>query len=532
MKQIKIFITLLVILCCMSFNKKPFDKKPVKTGVKSLTTIEYENSDSLFPNPERGLVQPYDRLLDVNWEGNFENWWLNDYRNINYSLIYRCYYLNNFRDTLIHTTALQRIEEDFATLRECGFKVVLRFAYTWENSDSEPDASLEIILQHLDQLEPLLQQNSDVIAVLQAGFIGPWGEWHSSYNGLNNATSHNILITKLLEVLPANRMIQLRTPAFKRTFVERTTPIQSYEAFSGIDVARIGHHNDCFLTGGDDCGTYQSPVIDDKFYVSQDCLYAPIGGEMPGTGVGVLEPEAAMAEMRYLHCSFMYGIHDNLTDVKDELIKDLGYRFELISGNFTTEIVPGGNFSADITLKNVGYASLYNERDVELIFKNTSTNYIYKVKLTDDPRFWQSDSIIHINVSLNMPTDIPSGDYLLYLNLPDPAITLCNNPKFSIRLANKNIWEEQTGYNNLLVTINIDENNIVSINSIIKEDILIKTHANGISIETKEAKHVLIYSVSGQEVYQSTIEGNKKIYLKKGTYIVKTKNGSQKVFVW
>ena len=42
-----------------------------------------------------------------------------------------------------------------------------------------------------------------------------------------------------------------------------------------------------------------------------------------------------------------------------------------------------------------------------------------------------------------------SGEYTLSLNLPDPAEKLRNNPMFSIRLANKNVWDESTGYNKL-----------------------------------------------------------------------------------
>jgi hypothetical protein len=37
----------------------------------------------------------------------------------------------------------------------------------------------------------------------------------------------------------------------------------------------------------------------------------------------------------------------------------------------------------------------------------------------------------------------------LSLNLPDPAMTLRDNPLFSIQLANENVWNESTGFNKL-----------------------------------------------------------------------------------
>ncbi|WP_252864943.1 DUF4832 domain-containing protein [Capnocytophaga ochracea] len=33
------------------------------------------------------------------------------------------------------------------------------------------------------------------------------------------------------------------------------------------------------------------------------------------------------------------------------------------------------------------------------------------------------------------------------MNLPDPYQSLAHRPEYSIRLANKGIWEAQTGYN-------------------------------------------------------------------------------------
>jgi hypothetical protein len=41
------------------------------------------------------------------------------------------------------------------------------------------------------------------------------------------------------------------------------------------------------------------------------------------------------------------------------------------------------------------------------------------------------------------------GEYDVYLNLPDPYATLHDNPAYSIRLANENMWDETTGYNYL-----------------------------------------------------------------------------------
>lgn len=48
--------------------------------------------------------------------------------------------------------------------------------------------------------------------------------------------------------------------------------------------------------------------------------------------------------------------------------------------------------------------------------------------------------------------------YELLLNFPDPAITLRENPDFSIQLANEGLWEPGTGYNKLNHILFVDQN--------------------------------------------------------------------------
>ena len=69
------------------------------------------------------------------------------------------------------------IEQEFATLKAAGMKVVLRFSYASVNPGSSPygDATKEKMLHHLEQLRGILMANSDLILTLQAGLIGTWG---------------------------------------------------------------------------------------------------------------------------------------------------------------------------------------------------------------------------------------------------------------------------------------------------------------------------------------------------------------------
>jgi hypothetical protein len=143
----------------------------------------------------------------------------------------------------------------------------------------------------------------------------------------------------------------------------------------------------------------------------------------------------------------------------DNIMRELGYRFQLLSGEYSQKVAPGGSFTARIILKNLGYAPLYNPRLVELVLINTESKEVYKVNTGIDPRLWKPSVETEIDTVVGIPQDMPAGDYELYLNLPDAEESIYSNPAYSVRLANENLWEETTGYNKLNIQIQIDSKN-------------------------------------------------------------------------
>jgi hypothetical protein len=429
--------------------------EPVQT-----TVVNYMPDNSLFANPERGFSKYTERNLGSG-TGSLSELTLKQYRiNDNITLIYRIVYLKNFRSTPLSDIVLTDLDNDFATMRKAGVKCILRFAYS--SGETEPDAPFTIISQHLDQLKPNLEKNADVIAVMQAGFIGAWGEGYYSTSGLNSSGGRYQVYNKILETLPVTRMMEVRTPSYKREFIQRSTSITSDEAFTTQNIARVGFHNDCFLASSTDYGTYENATVD-KAYINKECLYVPIGGETcPPSGVDPADGSKAQSEMRYLRWShlnqdYYHAVNDlwKGDGSMDNIVRELGYRFQLLSGEYTDKVVQGGSFYARIILKNLGYAPLYNPRSVELVLKNTGSAEVYKVNLGIEPRLWKPNLENAIDTVVGIPNDMPIGEYELYLNLPDPEVTLYNNPAYSIRLANQNVWDETTGYNSLNRNIQI-----------------------------------------------------------------------------
>ena len=200
----------------------------------------YRASDENFPNPERGFYYQTSYTTRTGQApGSLNAGQLRKWRDSGISLIRMYYVLSEFRDAPLSVAVLAKIDADFRAIRDSGMKVIPRFAYNF-GPIGEPDASTERILAHLDQLEPALQAGADVIAFVEAGFIGNWGEWHHSTNSLLNdprATSgymndsSRAIVQKLLAVVPPGRMIALRYPRYK---IDLTgpDPLSAEEAFT------------------------------------------------------------------------------------------------------------------------------------------------------------------------------------------------------------------------------------------------------------------------------------------------------------
>ena len=102
----------------------------------------------------------------------------------------------------------------------------------------------------------------------------------------------------------------------------------------------------------------------------------------------------------------------------------------------------------DFTITNVGYAALYNPRRVKIIFRNIYTKKEYSISLKADPRRWFSGTH-HIKENVQLPAGMGAGSFQLFLYLPDVSTTLANRAEYAVLLANENMADKTTGYNNL-----------------------------------------------------------------------------------
>lgn len=434
-------------------------------------TIYFAATDEQIANPERGFyIQQYYESNNLDTTLSIKD--VTNGRMLSHiTLFLHSYYLTDYIESDIDPAFLERLDQNMNTLREGGAKVILRFSYKHDESIfAKPwDATPEWANKHIDQIAPYLMKHADVIYCVQAGFIGVWGEWYYTTSYPQNPSKDEGYATRwpiaehLMDAVPADRQICFRQPQFKmrylRTHGMSEVPLTAGEAYKPTIKARWAAHNDCFVSSESDVGTYHSD--EEKAFWAADTKYTLMGGETCKE-CEYSNGANAVKQMEKYHWSYLCNsYHPSVLGTWaadghfDEIKRRLGYRFVLDKAYLTQEPKADSVFTAQITMHNEGFAAPVNKRDVELIFVSGGSDpkkFVYPQDV--DPRFWMGGE--KQQFTLSCPLD-PSmkGEYKVYINLPDPYPSLHDDPRYSIRFANKDVWTEETGYN-FLTIVNVE----------------------------------------------------------------------------
>jgi hypothetical protein len=468
-------------------------------AAQSFVTNTYTVSDEDFANPERGFYlhtetrasAPSDlpaNLASFRITGRSDP---NNAYTAKLSLVLRVIYLDTFVDAPISTNFLNALQADFDFLRAQGFKAIVRFAYNQDTTRPFNEPTKARILEHIEQLTPLLRRNRDIIAVLQQGFIGAWGEGY--YTDIfstagqaftaQNWTNRADVLNALLAATPKERMVQVRVPQQKQKHLygvaapTSSATIGASQAHNGTDAARIAFHNDCFLADNTDLGTFtdydgateSQDITNLRNYAALETRYVVMGGETclenPPDDDCAAANGRADADLARFHYSFLHqGYNANVNDdwvpqgCMEGIKRRLGSRMQLVSCSARTEARPGQTFLITLEFQNIGYAAPFNPRGLELVLRHGASGQRFFAELSRDVdvRFWLPGSNHLFTAALQLRDDLPTGRYELLLHLPDPAPSLYGLVPYSIRLANAlvqgtatPVWEPSTGYHTL-----------------------------------------------------------------------------------
>lgn len=419
-----------------------------------MVTIALDGTDEDFLNPERGFYVGID-LLEADEAAGV--------RASGHTLAIALVRLDDYRDRALDAALLDGLRAGFADVRASGIKVILRFMY---NASYEGDTDRDRILQHIGQLRPIIRDNADVIAVMQAGFIGAWGEWHSSTHGLDNDEDRGDILRALLDAVPDTRTVQIRTPMFKDAIFPGG-PLDEQEAWSGTGRARVGHHNDCFLATDSDYGTFASPIAQWEDYVEQDARFVPVGGETCRLNAPKTDCESALSIMQdqrwsYLNEQFQAAVLDAWVEqgCSDEIGLRLGYRLSVARAMVTEKVAPGGDLDVMLEIDNHGFSAPFNPRPLVLVLRRGDRRWAATLEGYDARQLQPGTTAV--TARLRVPPDAVAGDdYELALWLPDADQRLRDDARYAIRLANQDAWNQATGSNTITRALRIDADAVV-----------------------------------------------------------------------
>lgn len=416
------------------------------------TRVTFQESATAPLNPERGMYCAHEVHSDKTTLSAGD---VKARRATGRSLWLLEFYLTDYIGGNISASYIKCIQSHFDAIREGGAKAIVRFAYRnteadWNNIDQDPE--VDICLNHVKQLKSVLQKNEDVLFVLQAGFVGTWGEWYYTTHFVFNPKSANDfkyrkqLTDALLDAVPASRQVELRTPAFKMKMygLSEKDTLTAKTAHDGSASSRLAGHNDCFGADKSDRGTFDNE--EGRNFWKGDTRYTIMGGETCDVSDYCLCPQT-LQDLKDYHWTYLHDGYNPSVLARwktdgcfNEIESNLGYRLVLDDLHYES-IEAGKPCKVTLRLYNKGYAAPMNPREAWLVWVG-SDGKTQKSPLGWDPRNWHSG---YNGIVSYFTPGTAAGT--LYLQLSDPL--LADNPLYSIALANDKVFDAKTGLNKL-----------------------------------------------------------------------------------
>ncbi len=423
----------------------------------------FVESSAVLANPERGFYAQrssarMERLGNLRAEG--------------ITLLLVTFDLRDFRDRALAPEKLQELAGALATARREGFKVIFRAAYGFTGRDYRVDPTdLGLIVGHIRQIGAIIAEHCDIVCGIQAGMLGPWGEWHGSNHGNTpSLEARRAVLFGWLDAVPAPITVHVRRPMFIRDIFAAEPDgfeLTPTTAFSGSRLSRVGWHNDSFLVRPNDSGTYVERGWNrarELAWCHQHSRFTPFGGETVHTETPMPVPEM-IQEMELLRATYLnIGHHPKVLQLwRDtehqgetafhQIARRLGYRFVAERLAYPRAIRRRASGRIRLTLKNTGFASPHLARVVTLaLLPMDASTPLHRTELPAvDPRRWLPEvGAITVDTTIIVPASMPAGRCRLALRFADPAESLRDDGRYAIRLAKDEIAFTADGGWNIL----------------------------------------------------------------------------------
>ncbi len=357
--------------------------------------------------------------------------------------------LRDFRGKPLNDAKLDLLDTALKAVRVAGLKVIFRAAYGFTDADYRVDPQdLGLIRGHIEKMGVVLRKHAPVVWAVQAGMLGPWGEWHNSNHGNPpSLEARQVVAEAWLKAMPALAFLQIRRPMFLREmFPSKNDPA----------LVRTGFHNDALLALPDDMGTYSEEGWDrerDLRWCGNQAKRTPFGGETVPDSEST-SGEQVLNELKLLRVTYLNrGYHGGTLarwkqmrvgqqTVYNQVEARMGHRW----GMGRVNIAKDGKM-VSFELENAGFAPIYTSRKVEAAWLNATTKeaLMTPVLANVDLKGLVPESGV-LPVKMVLPKQ-PTGS-LLGIRLPDPARELSEDGRYALRLMHEgNRFDQDAGWN-------------------------------------------------------------------------------------
>ena len=426
------------------------------------------SSNPAYLNPERGwyIARETGDIGD-----------LKEFRSRGVSIVLLEANLKGYASRDLDTTKLNQISTAFNRARTAGLSVIFRAAYTFDGNDYDNyrpnnpfEPEMTRILKHIDQLKPIFTANEDILLNVQAGFLGVWGEWHTSRFSLKkddppSKEDRKAVLDALLAAVPSSVTIAVRRPSYIRDYTGNNSTVSEGQAFGTSNIARLAFHNDALMSDDTDMDTYPEGQRESELnWISRQTQYTPMVGETnlvssyndTNNAVVLLN----RINIQSLNLEYHEGVlgkwqnsqHDGM-NAFDYISMRMGYRFVLNKANLPETVNRGGTITLDLAIENKGFGNLLKKKDFELILQQGQNERRFAINA--DARKWNNGTVFSYSQNFTLPSNIATGDWNVYLGLTSPdysgLTSLKKNPAYSIKFANTNkpVWDSELGLNKI-----------------------------------------------------------------------------------
>lgn len=434
---------------------------------------EFTESDRALKNPNRGFYSMAGFYIDdsnQNYEQQVRSKVVNDSA---LSLVQ--INLGKYRNGPITEIGLANIEALCRALKSIDKQYIIRFLYDWDGMgmESEPE-DIQIILNHMIQLEEILEEYKQMFFNFQGIFVGSWGEMHGTRH--MSEESMKLLIQQWFQVTPKEIFLSVRTPQHWRIITE----ISDSKEFCSTELSqRLGLYNDGMMGTELDTGTYGEVSkneagmfgkwnrAEELAFQEELCKYVPNGGEVIIDNP-VNDFANAIQDMTTMHVTYLNQDYDGnvLTKWQNSIVTEAGIFYGMDGLSYVKRMLGYRHFidtvslnydfwldrmKVTINIKNVGFAPIYKEPEKYFKVRNKETGILHTYPVEADLRSLaggnDTEQILAITKEISLAGFEP-GEYEVYFSMKD------NDSGWYIELANE---QETTEYGYLVGGFTVGE---------------------------------------------------------------------------